>query len=249
MSKQRLFVEDIKAIISNVDPIQILVSIDELIERYCKSNNNLKLKTKIENLRTTFEDLKRIVDNVEHVPDDIKIACDSNETIDIETTFNYSEEVYNKLAAKVVELCDLLDNADDDDATFHISSGMIDNVGLSLIRRIIYICNESAIDRIIGDSGMLPYPYINSDSKLINVLKDTFLLIYSNPCRKFFIPMYVHLVLRLVIDVFNLPYTIAIPLSFNRRYPLNGITDDSVNSNSLRNGIINFFRNNELKRD
>lgn len=153
--------------------------------------------------------------------------------IDVETTFKYSTGIFELLAAKVRELVLMMRNADTDQ--FHpLSFGSIENVGLSLFRRIFFIANEEAIRAHSG--GRIVYPFLVVDPELKAIMRHLFLAMYFSPICDSLIPLYIYL---------------AIPLCknrrlvhFNVRYPLENIRHPNLDQQHLYEGVLNLKANN-----
>lgn len=158
----------------------------------------------------------------------------TNPSINIETTFEYSEGIFERLSAKVKELINMMRHADEDNEEVHpVSIGSIENVGMSLFRRIYYVANEKAIRAKVG---AVYYPFVVVDKDLLHIMYHLFLKIYFSPLCDFLVPMYVYS---------------AIPLCckknvvrFNVKYPINRIADPELDQYHLYGGVMRLKTNN-----
>jgi len=108
---------------------------------------------------------------------------------DIEPSF------LDSLTLKVRELITMLDYANE---TINpptppepVSIGNINNVALTIFRRIFYVCNQDVIDRYIPLTNY-KYPYIEVDPDLLPLYRNLFLHIYFSQFRTILIPLMVY---------------------------------------------------------
>lgn len=184
----------------------------------------------------SMETIKQILELIKNNPSGFK---DENGEligdfeINVEETFGFSNGIFDLLCEKVRELVLMMRNADTDEYS-PLSIGSIQNVGMSLFRRIFFIANEETIRK--KSSGKIIYPFIVVDPKLIHIMFNVFLTIYFSSICDVLIPLY----------VFS-----AIPLcqkkgvvSFNRKYPIEGIRDDELDQYHLYGGVFKLKANN-----
>lgn len=88
--------------------------------------------------------------------------------------------ILTHLTAKVFELYDMLDHADDDSYPNHLSEGSLKNAGLSLLRRIYYVANSHNIHmafRTDENPAPVKYPFLQVPE---NVLRGLSAIILKN---------------------------------------------------------------------
>ena len=184
----------------------------------------------------SMETIKQILELIKNNPSGLK---DENgeliedPKINVEETFGFSNGIFDLLCEKVRELVLMMRNADTDEYS-PLSMGSIQNVGMSLFRRIFFIANEKVIRE--KSNGRIIYPFIVVDPTLKHIMFNVFLMIYFSPLCDFLIPLY----------VFS-----AIPLCkkknvvrFNVRHPVEGIRDDELDQYHLYGGVFKIKANN-----
>lgn len=184
----------------------------------------------------SMETIKQILELIKNNPLGLKDENGNiidDPKINIEETFGFSDGIFRLLCEKVVELVLMMRNADTDEYS-PLSMGSIQNVGMSLFRRIFFIANEKVIRK--KSSGRIIYPFVIVDPKLKHIMFNVFLMIYFSPICNFLIPLY----------VFS-----AIPLCqkknvvrFNVRHPVEGIRDDELDQYHLYGGVFKIKANN-----
>lgn len=184
----------------------------------------------------SMETIKQILELIKNIPSGLKNEegelIESPE-IDVEETFGFSNGIFDLLCEKVRELVLMMRNADSDKYS-PLSIGSIQNVGMSLFRRIFFIANEENIRK--KSDGRIIYPFIVVDPELKHIMFNVFLTIYFSPICDFLIPLY----------VFS-----AIPLCqkknvvrFNVRHPVEGIREDELDQYHLYGGVFKLKDNN-----
>lgn len=193
--------------------------LDLIIEEYMQSHPKLV---------SSFGFMFQILEYVQDPPEDLK-----EYPIDIEKMFGYSIDFFDLLMEKVVELTNIMDNADDENTT-PLSMGMIDNVGMSLLRRIFFIANEEVIRT--HTNGEIVYPYIIVDPKLKDIMRHLFLAVYFSELRYRLIPLYVYIFI---------PFCKRYPtVRFNVRYPINNIRVKELDDYHLYGGVMHMKQKN-----
>ena len=135
------------------------------------------------NCSSSMETIKQILELIKNNPTGIK---DENgelikdPKINVEETFGFSNGVFDLLCEKVRELVLMMRNADTNEYA-PLSMGSIQNVGMSLFRRIFFIANEENIRKKSG--GKIIYPFIVVDPELKHIMFNVFLTIYFSPIR------------------------------------------------------------------
>lgn len=158
--------------------------------------------------------------------------------------FEMSSEFVNLLCEKVRELKLMLDNADNDTYS-PVSIGSINNIGMSLVRRIFFISNEEAIRE--KTNGRIVYPYVNVDQSLLSLMRDVFLKMYFTPFCDDLIPLYVYSAIPFCrnTDIYRKnKHSSKRPVYFNRTYPVDGIRDDEIDQWHLFDRVNNMKKNN-----
>lgn len=125
--------------------------------------------------------------------------------INFANTLVLPEEFINELTAKLYELMEMMDHADDENYPNKLSRGSIDNVGLSAIRRCFYVCSGCP-----PTSRPNPYPYVEANADIIKYLSNLFLRIYKSGFRDL-LKLYIAIILQLCayrkeVVKFNAPY-------------------------------------------
>ena len=205
-------------------------------------NKILKFETANPRCSNSMETIKQILELIKNIPSDLKNEDKGededgesigNPEINVEETFGFSNGIFDLLCEKVRELVLMMRNADTDEYS-PLSMGSIQNVGMSLFRRIFFIANEETIRKKSG--GKIIYPFIVVDPELKHIMFNVFLTIYFSSICDFLIPLY----------VFS-----AIPLCqkknvvrFNVRYPVEGIRDDELDQYHLYGGMFKLKANN-----
>lgn len=98
----------------------------------------------------------------------------------ISVSSSFSQAILDQLTEKVYELYEMIDNADNDKYPNPLSEGSLRNSGMSLVRRIFYVANRSAINREIPISPKM-YPYVHLDAKLNEFVSNLITLAYTFP--------------------------------------------------------------------
>ena len=190
-----------------------------IIEEYMQSHPKLS---------SSFGYMFQMLEYIQDPPADMK-----EYPIDIEYTFGYSEEFYDLLMEKVVELIGMMEHADDDKST-PLSIGSIDNVGTSLFRRIFFIANEEAIRT--HANGEIVYPFIVVDPKLRDIMRNLFLSMYFSELRYRLVPVYVCIAI---------PFCMNYPtVQFNVRYPIKNIRVEELDAYHLYGGVMHMKEKN-----
>ena len=159
--------------------------------------------------------------------------------------FGMSTKFVDLLCEKVRELKLMLDNADNDTYS-PVSIGSINNVGMSLVRRIFFISNEQAIRE--ATNGRIVYPYVNVDQALLSLMRDVFLKMYFTPFCDDLIPLYVYSAIPFCrnTDIYRKGRnTQKRPVYFNRRYPVDGIQNDDIDQWHLFDRVNHMRDNNQ----
>ena len=124
-----------------------------------------------------------------------------------------------------------------------LSQGSIDNVGLSLFRRIFYVANMKEINEAVKrkhDENVNKYPYVIIDDKsILNIISKVFLTMYFSPLRDELVNKFVHAVIPLCITN---PGKKQVFRFF--KYPVSNIGDDAINQSRLRYRVNNMLINN-----
>ena len=218
----RMYSKDVLALKDIID-----LELETKIDTFGENNTSCR-----ESVLMMKEILHMIAKNPEFKDDDGNEI--TNPSINIETTFEYSEGIFERLSAKVKELINMMRHADEDNEEIHpLSIGSIENVGMSLFRRIYYVANEKAIRAKVS---AVYYPFIVVDKDLLHIMYHLFLKIYFSPLCDFLVPMYVYS---------------AIPLCckknvvrFNVKYPINRIADPELDQYHLYGGVMRLKANN-----
>lgn len=219
----RMYSKDVLSLKDIIDP-----ELETKIDRFGESNTSC---------RGSIQTMKEIIHLIANNPECLKDENGNeitNPSINVETTFGYSEGIFELLCAKVKELINMMRHADEDNEEIHpLSIGSIENVGMSLFRRIYYVANEKAIR---AKAGAVYYPFIVVDKDLLHIMYHLFLKIYFSPLCDFLVPMYVYS---------------AIPLCckknvvrFNVKYPINRIADPELDQYHLYGGVMRLKMNN-----
>lgn len=218
----RMNSEDVLHLKDIIDP-----ELENKVDEFEKANPNCS---------NSMKTIKQILELIKNYPSGLKDAngelIEISE-IDVEKSFNYSDAIFKLLCEKVVELVLMMRNADTDEYP-PLSIGSIQNVGMSLFRRIFFIANEKVIRE--KSNGEIVYPFVVVDPKLKHIMYNVFLMIYFSPICDYLIPLYVYS---------------AIPLcqkkkvvKFNVTYPVGGICDDELNQYHLYGGVFKLKANN-----
>jgi len=156
--------------------------------------------------------------------------------------FEFSKEFFDLLCEKVRELILMMRNADNDEYS-PLSIGSINNVGMSLFRRIFFIANEKVIRE--KTNGRIVYPYVNVDPLLSLIMKNIFLKMYFSPLCDDLVPVYVYAAIPFCrnVEIYHKNFT-KHPVYFNRTYPVDGIRDDELDQKHLFDRVNNMKRNN-----
>ena len=156
-----------------------------------------------------------------HRPDEIQI--------DHVATLGLPKELIDQLTEKAFELCEMIENADNDDYPNHLSRGPITNVAMTCIRRAFYIAvlNNPDLKKEVEtltfkskDPKFNPYPFVEVEPRLKEYLSHLFLRIYESGLTKALIPLYFACILQLCC------YTKFV--GFNVPTPLEGIRWESL---------------------
>ena len=200
-------------------------------------NKILEFETANPKCTSSMETLRQILELIKNNPAGFKDANGESikdPEINVEETFGFSKGIFDLLCEKVRELVLMMRNANTDEYS-PLSIGSIQNVGMSLFRRIFFIANEETIRK--KSDGKIIYPFIIVDPELKHIMFNVFLTIYFSSICDFLIPLY----------VFS-----AIPLCqkknvvrFNVRYPVEGIRDDELDQYHLYGGVFKLKANNQ----
>ena len=145
-----------------------------------------ELKTKFSFATHAFEQLKKIVRAIAWAK-----AHPDKEIHTPPPNLHYTTENLVLMKAKVVELIDLMDHADDE-SYIPVSGGSIDHIGFNIARRIMYLANKANIDEATeGLEDKFKYPNVFIGKELNRVLTDIFLRIYFAPQREKFVEWFV----------------------------------------------------------
>ena len=218
----RMTSEDVLRLKDSIDP-----DIENKISEFERTNPRCS---------SSMKTLKHILELIKNNPTGLKNENGElieDPKINVEETFGFSNGIFNILCEKVVELVLMMRNADTDEYS-PLSMGSIQNVGMSLFRRIFFIANEKVIREKSG--GRIIYPFVVVDPNLKHIMSNVFLMIYFSPICDFLIPLYVYS---------------AIPLCqkknvvrFNVRHPVEGIRDDELDQYHIYGGVFKLKANN-----
>lgn len=149
--------------------------------------------------------------------------------------------VVDMLINKVLELYEMIDEADNDDYANHLSRGSLDNSGLSLIRRIYYISNSDNIHKAFGTAHQqkpIKYPYLNIPDKVTKYISSVIVHGYHLPEQER-IDLLSHLVIDLIDNLGKLHITM------NRSKPFDGKftagTGNLIHPDTLTKNVLNMF--------
>jgi hypothetical protein len=217
-----MYSKDVLSLKETIDP-----EIKNKISAFEKANPKCSDSIKAMNEILSF------IKNVPAIVLDEDGNVDPGVEINVERSFGYSTGIFDLLCEKVRELILMMRNADTDEYS-PLSIGNIQNVGMSLFRRVFFIANEKTIRK--KSNGQIIYPFIIVDPALKHIMYNLFLTIYFSPICDFLVPLYVYS---------------AIPLCqkknvvrFNVRHPVEGIRDDALDQYHLYGGVFKLKSNN-----
>lgn len=160
--------------------------------------------------RFPFRLPKPIYVNLNTIEDLVRIYKNKPELLDINfvETLGLSKELIDELQAKALELCEMIDNADNDDYEHHLSRGSLDNVGLTCLRRVFYVAahQNPALEEKFKSTSFKPrkpkanpnpYPFVEADPLLLVYLSQLFLRIYDAKLQHQVLPFYFAVLLQL----------------------------------------------------
>ena len=118
--------------------------------------------------------------------------------IDHVSKLGLSQELINQLTAKMFELVEMFEQADNDEYEHHLSIGSIRYVGMSVCRRVLLIAIDTQIKPEMeafksrySDLSTNPYPFVcMPDSGLLKYLSSLFLRIYKFKLTQQLFPLY-----------------------------------------------------------
>ena len=164
---QRLYSKDIQALLAPLTPsVRIPLRLPKVIF-------------------DTFVQIENILKEFHSHPDDLSI----NQV----ETLGLSQDLINELTAKMFELVDMFENADNDSYPNHVSMGSVNNVGMTVLRRCFYVAIQHNTPPNIPKINQRanPYPYVEVHSQLLQYLSSLFLRIYKYHLQKELFPLYV----------------------------------------------------------
>ena len=181
-------------------------------------------------IRVNLSQIEELIIGYAHKPEEIQI--------DHVETLGLPQELIDQLTAKAFELCEMIDNADNDNYPNHLSRGSLTNVAMSCIRRAFYIAVLSNPDleqqvQILNSKSrnpkFNPYPFVEVDPQLLEYLSQLFLRIYESELTRALIPLYFACILQLCC------YTKFVV--FNVQWPMEGIRQTDLFDSIFR--IVN----------
>ena len=184
-SKKRMFSSDLNSLIKDLpinDKVPTLLNRDPSKEN---PDDNEKSTA-----YTIFEQIESLIGTYAEHPQDLDI--------NIVETLGLPIDVIDLMTEKMHELVQMFENADNDDYPFHLSIGSINNVGMTVCRRILYLAimdtysdGMKSVDKYESSPSRNPYPMVDMDHDvLLPYLSKLFLRIYKYKLTKQLFPLY-----------------------------------------------------------
>ena len=167
------------------------------VRLFSKDVERILRETRVERCKTRLP--AEIYNTFKQIEEVIKMFRNHPENLDmnVQDTIGLPQNVIDELDCKLFELCEMIDHADDDNYTHHLSRGSLYNVGMSAIRRCFYVAvqlnptiTQEQNLRPDGKENPCPYPYAEIDGNLLDYLENLFLRIYKFKLTKQMIPLY-----------------------------------------------------------
>lgn len=216
----RMYSKDLNALIEPLKPTGMIPNF------FAKDKN-------ISSTISAFIEIETFLKQFSNHPEDL--------VIDHVSKLGISQELIEQLTAKMFELVEMFEQADNDEYEHHLSIGSIRNVGMSVCRRVLLIAIDTQIKPEMEvfkpcypDLSTNPYPFVNMpDVGLLKYLSSLFLRIYKFKLTQQLFPLYACACARLCF------YTRYV--TFITKYPQNHYWQ------LIYDAVFNLFKDSNIK--